>query len=67
MGTGGEVSLGARTLRFPIESTDAMTLGSPTINGDAAKPIWDLLSSLAVIDLKGKLGAAFGYLRLPRV
>lgn len=44
-----------------------MTLGSPTINGDAAKPIWDLLSSLAVIDLKGKLGAAFGYLRLPRV
>ncbi|EGV18218.1 FprA family A-type flavoprotein [Thiocapsa marina] len=43
-----------------IESADAMALGSPTINGDAAKPIWDLLSSLAVIDLKGKLGAAFG-------
>jgi flavorubredoxin len=43
-----------------IESADALALGSPTINGDAAKPIWDLLSSLAVIDLKGKLGAAFG-------
>ncbi|QVL47503.1 MAG: FprA family A-type flavoprotein [Thiocapsa sp.] len=43
-----------------IESADALVLGSPTINGDAAKPIWDLLSSLAVIDLKGKLGAAFG-------
>ncbi|MCG6895614.1 MAG: FprA family A-type flavoprotein [Thiocapsa sp.] len=43
-----------------IESADALALGSPTINGDAAKPIWDLLSSLTVIDLGGKLGAAFG-------
>ena len=43
-----------------IESADAIALGSPTINGDAVKPIWDLLSSLAVIDLRGKLGAAFG-------
>ena len=43
-----------------IETADALALGSPTINGDAAKPIWDLLSSLAVIDLKGKVGAAFG-------
>lgn len=43
-----------------IESADALALGSPTINGDAVKPIWDLLSSLAVIDLNGKLGAAFG-------
>ncbi|MBK1721774.1 FprA family A-type flavoprotein [Thiocystis violacea] len=43
-----------------IESADALALGSPTINGDAVKPIWDLLSSLAVIDLKGKLGASFG-------
>ena len=34
--------------------------GSPTINGDAVKPIWDLLSSLAVVDIKDKLGAAFG-------
>ena len=24
------------------------------------KPVWDLLSSLTVVDLKGKLGAAFG-------
>ncbi|NEX22687.1 FprA family A-type flavoprotein [Thiorhodococcus mannitoliphagus] len=43
-----------------IESADALALGSPTINGDAVKPVWDLLSSLAVIDLKGKLGASFG-------
>ncbi|EXJ15770.1 FprA family A-type flavoprotein [Imhoffiella purpurea] len=43
-----------------IETADALAFGSPTINGDAVKPIWDLLSSLAVVDLKGKLGAAFG-------
>lgn len=43
-----------------IEAADALVFGSPTINGDAVKPIWDLLSSLAVINLKGKVGAAFG-------
>jgi flavorubredoxin len=43
-----------------LEEADALVLGSPTINGDAVKPIWDLLSSLTVIDMKGKLGAAFG-------
>lgn len=43
-----------------IEEADALVFGSPTINGDAVKPVWDLLSSLVVINLKGKLGAAFG-------
>ncbi|NBC49454.1 MAG: MBL fold metallo-hydrolase [Gammaproteobacteria bacterium] len=43
-----------------IEQADGIVLGSPTINGDAVKPIWDLLSSLTVVDLRGKLGAAFG-------
>ncbi len=43
-----------------IESADAIALGSPTVNGDAVKPIWDLLSSLAVVSLRGKVGAAFG-------
>lgn len=43
-----------------IEEADALAFGSPTINGDAVKPVWDLLSSLAVVSLKGKLGAAFG-------
>ena len=37
-----------------------MVLGSPTINGDATKPIWDLLASLTVVNLEGKIGAAFG-------
>lgn len=43
-----------------IEAADALVFGSPTINGDAVKPIWNLLSSLAVVNLKGKVGAAFG-------
>lgn len=53
---GGDVS----TFADLLEEADALVLGSPTINGDAVKPIWDLLSSLTVIDVKGKLGAAFG-------
>lgn len=43
-----------------IEEADGVALGTPTINGDAAKPIWDLLSSLVVVSLRGKVGAAFG-------
>lgn len=43
-----------------IEMADALAFGSPTINGDAVKPVWELLSSLAVVNLKGKIGAAFG-------
>jgi len=43
-----------------LEEADGLILGSPTINGDAVKPVWDLLSSLAVINVTGKLGAAFG-------
>jgi flavorubredoxin len=43
-----------------VEEADAIVFGSPTINGDAVKPIWDLLSSLAVVNVREKLGAAFG-------
>lgn len=43
-----------------IEEADALIFGSPTINGDAVKPVWDLLFSLTMVDVKGKLGAAFG-------
>ena len=43
-----------------IEEADGLVLGTPTINGDAVKPIWDLLSSLTVVSLKGKLGGVFG-------
>ncbi|MEW6765232.1 MAG: FprA family A-type flavoprotein [Pseudomonadota bacterium] len=43
-----------------VEEADGMVFGSPTINGDAVKPIWDLLSSLTLVNVKGKLGGAFG-------
>ena len=43
-----------------IEEADGLVFGSPTINGDAVKPVWDLLSSLTAVGLRGKLGAAFG-------
>jgi flavorubredoxin len=43
-----------------VEAAQALILGSPTINGDAVKPVWDLLSSLATIKLRGKVGGAFG-------
>lgn len=53
---GGDIT----TFADLVEEADALVLGSPTINGDAVKPVWDLLSSLTVIEMKGKLGAAFG-------
>jgi len=53
---GGEVGLFVDL----IEEADALILGTPTINGDAVKPIWDLLSSLTVVNLKTKLGGVFG-------
>ncbi len=43
-----------------VEEADGLVFGSPTINADAVKPIWDLLSSLTSVNVKGKLGAAFG-------
>lgn len=53
---------GAETEPFVdlVEEADAVLVGSPTINGDAVKSVWDLLSSFAGIQVKGKLGAAFG-------
>lgn len=43
-----------------IEYADGLLFGTPTINGDSVKPVWDLLSSLTVINLKNKLGGVFG-------
>jgi flavorubredoxin len=43
-----------------IEAARGIAVGSATINGDAVEPVWRLLSSLATLKLKGKVGAAFG-------
>ncbi|WP_024790245.1 FprA family A-type flavoprotein [Lebetimonas sp. JH292] len=39
---------------------DVVLIGSPTINSDAVKPAWDLLSCVALIENNGKIGATFG-------
>ena len=43
-----------------IEEVDGIALGTPTINGDAVRAVWELLAKLVDIETKGKLGAAFG-------
>ncbi len=43
-----------------IEAADGLVVGSTTINADAVEPVWNLLSNLATLKLKGKLGASFG-------
>jgi len=43
-----------------IEAADGIAVGSATINADAVEPVWYLLSHLATLNLRGKVGAAFG-------
>jgi len=43
-----------------IEAARGIAVGSATINGDAVEPVWNLLSNLATLNLKGKVGASFG-------
>ncbi len=43
-----------------LERADALAIGSLTINGDAVKPAWELLTSLATIKTRGKSACAFG-------
>jgi flavorubredoxin len=50
----------AEQFRNDVECAQGLIVGSPTINGDAVKSVWDLLSSLATIRLKGKQGATYG-------
>lgn len=43
-----------------IESSKLVLVGSPTINRDALKPVWDVLALICPITTKGKIGFAFG-------
>jgi flavorubredoxin len=47
-------------IRDAIEKADGIIVGSPTIVGDAPRPVWDALTLLSSVKLKIKLGAAFG-------
>ena len=53
-------SLEERNMIDLLEESDAIIVGSPTINGDAVKPAWDLLACMAYLESAGKIGAAFG-------
>ena len=43
-----------------IDKSKGIIFGSPTINGDALKPIWDILINLNPIVHGGKVASAFG-------
>lgn len=43
-----------------VEKASGIIVGSPTINQDAVRPAWDLLSSICPITNRGKAAAAFG-------
>ncbi len=43
-----------------VEKSSGIMVGSPTINQDAVKPAWDMLSMICPIINKGKAATAFG-------
>ncbi|MEG0594954.1 MAG: FprA family A-type flavoprotein [Christensenella sp.] len=43
-----------------IQAADAFALGSPTLNRDVLKPVWDVMTSLCSYVVKGKHAAVFG-------
>lgn len=47
-------------LRDQIEKSKAVVIGTPTFNGDAVKPIWDLCSLFSTVYSIGKKAAVFG-------
>jgi flavorubredoxin len=54
------VQLSADEIRDHMEEADALIFGTPTINRDIPKPMWDVLSYLSTVKLKGNIGGAFG-------
>ncbi|MGQ3685588.1 MAG: FprA family A-type flavoprotein [Candidatus Loosdrechtia sp.] len=47
-------------MRCEIESCDGMLFGSSTINGDAIRPIWDIINIMFSVNTKDKRFATFG-------
>ncbi|GLC32145.1 FprA family A-type flavoprotein [Clostridium omnivorum] len=43
-----------------VEKASGIIIGSPTINQDAVKPVWDMLSLVCAITNRGKVAGAFG-------
>lgn len=49
-----------QTIRDAIEKADGILVGSPTVAGDAPRPVWEALCLIATIQSRIKLGASFG-------
>lgn len=47
-------------IRNLMEESDALAFGSPTVNRDVPKPMWDVFAALSSVSLKGNLGGIFG-------
>lgn len=43
-----------------LEESTGILIGTPTINSDAPKPVWELLSCMMLLEKKGKFGGCFG-------
>ncbi len=43
-----------------IDASDGIILGTPTLNAKAPKPIFDIISSLVTVNIRGKAAAVFG-------
>jgi len=50
----------AADIRDLMEESDALVFGTPTINRDVPKPMWDVLSYLSTVSLKGNVCGIFG-------
>jgi len=46
--------------RDSIEASGAILIGTPTFNGDAVKPIWNIVNLFATVSRTGKKAAVFG-------
>lgn len=47
-------------IRCEIESADGILFGSSTLNGDAIRPMWDIIDIMFSVNAKGKKCATFG-------
>ncbi len=52
--------LNEELFRDRIETSKAVLIGTPTFNGDAVKPIWDLVNLFSTVYSIGKKAAVFG-------
>lgn len=48
------------TIIDEIEASDGIIFGTPTLNAKAPKPIFDIISNLVLLNIRGKAAAVFG-------